>query len=120
MYDAQSRNEQDQKEQKSLYIRMFEHTKTYEEGRNGVFRIADSQAFTHPTLTHKILHFLQEVSRPVEHHAGSWKMWESPVKDTPRAKECNEMNVPRVKNERTVERQTIEVEVDVNQFSQQD
>ena len=58
-YNAQSRNPQDQEEQKILYIKLFEITKSYSEGQMDSLTFLDNQAFKHPDKTHKMLQFLQ-------------------------------------------------------------
>ena len=73
LYDMLSLNPEDQKEQKSLYKRMFEHTKSYDNGRKDVLRIAELPAFKNLDFTHKALQFLQDVHRTVEANSGDWR-----------------------------------------------
>ena len=65
LYNSQSRNPQDQEEQKTLYIKMFEITKTCAEWHQTLVFYLKTPAFKHPDKTHKILQFLQEAHTPV-------------------------------------------------------
>ena len=44
-YNAQSRNPQDQEDQKILYINLFENTKSYSEGQMDSLTFLNTQAF---------------------------------------------------------------------------
>ena len=61
LYDAQSLNEEDQQEQKDLWIRMFERTKSYDQGMKAMHSWLSTEAFQHcGNKTHKVMQFLQE------------------------------------------------------------
>ena len=47
LYDAQSRNEEDQQDQKDLWIRMFERTKSYEQGLDAMTSWLQIEALQH-------------------------------------------------------------------------
>ena len=117
MYDIESLHPEDQKEQKLLYMRMFERTKSYDEGRRDVLRISESPAFKHPVLTHKVMQFLQDVHRSVDANSGEWKMWEKPDKNARLAKDCRRKNIPKEETTGVKEEPELEVEVDISQFA---
>ena len=61
LYDAQSLNEEDQQYQKDLWIRMFERTKSYDQGMKAMHSWLAIEAFQHcGNKTHKVMQFLQE------------------------------------------------------------
>ena len=81
LYDSESRNEEDQQDQKDLWIRMFERTKSYEEGVNAMTSWLQTEAFQHyGNKTHRVLQFLQESCQKVTKKTGKWNLWYPPLR----------------------------------------
>ena len=111
LYDSESRNEEDQQDQKDLWIRMFERTKSYEEGVNAMTSWLHTEAFQHyGNKTHRVLQFLQESCQKVTKKTGQWNLWYTPIVGKERAQDIKKLNVPEIKKEFT------DMEVDENQF----
>ena len=115
-YNAQSRNPQDQEEQKILYIKLFEITKSYAEGQMDSLTFLDNQAFRHPNETHKMLEFLRAAHSPVSQSSGRWHLWYNADPLAPFARYVRKMNSPSEKQEQDSEMQ-VDFEVDTSQFA---
>ena len=109
MYDPQSRNEEDQRDQKELWIKLHEMTHFYCQTR---FREGlRAEAFIHHDgVTHKCMTFLQNASTNVDSNTGLWRLWEDPLA-IPKAEERLPRNDPKVKTE-----DHMDMEVDETQF----
>ena len=109
MYDPQSRNEEDQCDQKELWIKLHEKTKFYSQSafRDGL----KAEAFIHHDgVTHKCMTFLQNASTNVDSNTGLWRLWDKPLPIS-RAEERLSRNNPKVKTE-----DYMDMEVDDTQF----
>ena len=61
-YNPQSLNKEDQQDQKDLWIRMFERTKTYDQGMEAMYKWLRADAFIHDrNKTHKIMQFYKKL-----------------------------------------------------------
>ena len=61
LYDPESRNDEDQQEQKDVWIRMHERTESYNEGVLAMSSWLQTEAFRHTgNKTHKLLQILEE------------------------------------------------------------
>ena len=79
-YNPQSLNEEDQQDQKDLWIRMFERTKTYDQGTEAMYKWLRADAFIHNrNKTHNVVQFLQEYVMKVTAKIGTWNLWCDPV-----------------------------------------
>ena len=120
LYETESRNEEDQLEQKDLWIRMFECTQSYEEGLNAMHSWLQVEAFQHSgKKTHKVLQFLQESCQKVTKKSGKWNLWYDALKGVERARDSKNPNVPvdpEVKQETNTEKEFWDVEVEESQF----
>ena len=111
--DSESRNEQDQWDQKEPWIKMHEATEMYNQTafREGL----KADAFIHHGgVTHKCMTCLQEASRKVDKKLGIWRLWDQP-QPISRASERLQKNLPKVKKE-LIPGRNLEIEVDESQF----
>ena len=84
LYNAQSLNDQDQEEQKTLYVRMFKSVKSYQDGLQAMYSWLEVDAFKHQdSRTHKVLQILQEARMSVKPSAGVWNFWYDAVAGAP-------------------------------------
>ena len=95
LYDSESRNEEDQWDQKELWIKMHEATElcdplAFREGLK-------ADAFIHHDgVTHKCMTFLQEASKKVDKKLGIWRLWHD-SQTIARASERLPKNLSKVK-----------------------
>ena len=81
LYDTEPRNDEDQHDQKDLWIRMFECTKSYEEGLSAMHSWLQAEAFQHSgKKTHKFMQFLQEPCQKVTKKSRKWNLWYDSIK----------------------------------------
>ena len=96
MYDPQSRNEEDQRDQKELWIKLHEKTHIY---RQSAFREGlKAEAFIHHDGVTQVHDILQNVSTNVDSNTGLWRLWDKPLPIF-RAEERFPRNDPKVKTE---------------------
>ena len=94
-FNPQSLNEQDQVEQKELYIRMFEEPTEYDKTSFGL-GLVTSQAIGTEGHIPLCLRYLQEAqSKKINPREGIWRLWENP-KDVQRAEVLCAENKARV------------------------
>ena len=112
LYNPQSLNEEDQQDQKDLWIRMFERTKSYDQGMNEMFDWLRVEAFQHcGNKTHKVMQFLQEACIKVNKKIGKWNLWYNPIPGKERAQHIKARKVPEIKKE------FVDMQVDEEQFT---
>ena len=95
LYDPESRNEEDQWDQKELWIKMHESAQFYSQSafREGL----NAEAFIHHDgVTHKCMTFLQSASTKVDRKGGIWRLWDKPLA-IGRASEILPKNEPKIK-----------------------
>ena len=96
-YDPESRNEEDQWEQKELWINMHKPVALYSE--TGFLEGLNAEAFNnHEGVMHKCMTFLQDASKKIDKESGIWRLWDQPLA-IPRASERLRKNAPKVKKE---------------------
>ena len=113
LYDSEPRNEEDQWDQKELWIKMHEATELYDPlaFREGL----KADAFIHHDgVMHKCMTFLQEASKKDEKKLGTWRLSYEPL-NIARASQRLQKNLPKIKKE-LIPGQNLQMEVDESQF----
>ena len=104
-------NEEDQQDQKDLWIRMFEMTKSYDQGMNEMFDWLRVEAFQHcGNKTHKVMQFLQEACTKTNKRTGKWNLWYDPIPGKERAQGITG-------RKKKIKKEFVDMQVDEEQFT---